>query len=153
MKSHVTWFCVGILVVFTISCTSQPEEVVVEKHPNGKPSVTAKLDETKSPPDTLSKTAWFQNGQMKIRGDYKNNKREGKWEAWYENGKLWSEGYFENGLSEGEFKIYNEDGSLMIISSYKAGKPHGKWTFFTDGTKSKEVYFENDSIINEISFE
>ena len=63
---------------------------------------------------------WYDNGNKKLEGKYKDGKKEGKWIYWWKNGD----------------KLYE--------SEYKDGKPEGKWiAWYEDGTKEWEQEFKN----------
>lgn len=103
-------------------------------------------------------SSYFDNGNLKTKGQYSNNKATGKWEFYYESGQLKMEGqlkenanvgtwvyYFENGNKsmegpvqglnkEGEWKYYFESGQLKESGSYQANKKIGVWkTFYENG--------------------
>ena len=52
-------------------------------------------------------------GQLKVKGNMKNGKEDGKSQYWYENGQLYIEGEFLEGEKHGIFKKWNEDGVLI----------------------------------------
>jgi antitoxin component YwqK of YwqJK toxin-antitoxin module len=56
-------------------------------------------------------TVWYENGQKKNEGTYKNGKEDGLWTHWYENGKKRGEGTFKDGKIISQ-KEWNEDGSV-----------------------------------------
>ncbi|MDZ7775849.1 MAG: hypothetical protein U5L09_09795 [Bacteroidales bacterium] len=43
--------------------------------------------------DTVLKSEknYYKTGELKMEGDYKNNKRNGKWISYYRNGNVWAE--------------------------------------------------------------
>lgn len=143
-----------IFLLFTIffGCKSDKYLKVEQKNPDGTLLFTCLIDTTNNKQDTLEKTDYYPNGNIRIKGTYKNNLRDGLWEYYFENGKIWSTGTFKNGKSDGIFTIYNKDGSLFMKSSYKNGKPDGKWQFYENNKLKKEVYFSNDSIVKEIYY-
>jgi antitoxin component YwqK of YwqJK toxin-antitoxin module len=56
-------------------------------------------------------TYWY-NGNIEMRGPYKNDLAEGEWEFYYMDGKLHSKGSYVNDEKEGIWEYYNTDGSL-----------------------------------------
>lgn len=143
---------ITIMALLIIQCHKTGTKRVVEKFPDGELKMECIIDTTNNKSDTLEKTEYYNNGNIKITGKFKSNKRDGEWKFYYKNGQLWSKGTFVDGKSHGLFVIYNEDGTLFMQSSYKKGKPDGIWIFYEKGKKKKEVIFSNDSIIKETDF-
>ncbi len=145
-------FLITIVALLSVQCQRSGTKKVSEKFPEGQLKMECVIDTTNHKSDTLEKTEYYKNGNIKITGQYKSNERDGEWQYFYKNGQLWSKGTFVNGKSDGLFVIYNEDGTLFMQSSYKEGKPDGSWIFYEKGKKKKEVIFANDSIIKETDF-
>lgn len=146
-----TFFSLFVML-FLFACQPQGTVKIKETYPDGQLLKEIILDTTENKNDTLEKTEYYPNGNIKIKGTYKNNLRHGEWQYFYKNGQLWSKGTFINGKSNGKFIIYEEDGKLFMQSSYKNGIPDGLWVFYEKGKKKKEVLFKNDSIIKETNF-
>jgi len=75
------------------------KEVVVERityNENGDTLIWEKpLDKFKM------EREYYENGQIKEEGNYKDGKREGKWTEYYENGQIeWKENYKDGELVE-----------------------------------------------------
>lgn len=141
-------FCVAVIY----SCHRKETVTIEENYPDGKLMMSCEIDTSQKRHDTLYKTVYYPNGNIKIKGSYNNNLRQGIWQYYYSNGTLWSKGTFKNGKSEGVFTIYNEDGTLYIQSSYQNGIPEGLWSFYDKGKKIKEVTFKNNTIIKTVNF-
>jgi antitoxin component YwqK of YwqJK toxin-antitoxin module len=49
-------------------------------------------------------TEWFENGQKKLEGTFKDGERDGLYTSWNENGKKWFEEYYKDGelINQGE---------------------------------------------------
>ena len=48
---------------------------------------------------------WYDNGEKKYLGEYKNGKKEGQWFEWDQNNELVVNGHYKNGLKwDGNFK-------------------------------------------------
>jgi antitoxin component YwqK of YwqJK toxin-antitoxin module len=144
-----------IIIIFSIillSCKNEKYLNIEKKLPDGTLLYTCLIDTTNGHSDTIQKTEYYPNGNVRVKGTFKNNLKDGEWEYYYENGKLWSKGTFRNGKSEGIFTIYNKDGTLFMKSSYKNGKPDGKWLFYKKNKLIKEVYFSNGEIEREVNY-
>lgn len=138
--------------IFLIACQQNGKIKCKETYPNGQLMKEYIIDTTEQKHDTIEKTEYYPNGNIKVKGTYKNNLRHGEWQYFHKNGQIWSKGTFYEGKSNGIFNIYEEDGKLFMQSSYKQGIPDGLWIFYKNGKKKKEVLFKNDSIIKETDF-
>lgn len=85
---------------------------------------------------------FYDTGNIKATGSYKNNKREGKWTFYFLNGSIEQEGYYRNGLEDGKWVRYYGNGNIFIEESYFNGKKDG---FYTE-------YEEEGTIITEGNF-
>lgn len=131
-----------------------------------------KFQVTEGNPQVLSGpyTAYYVNGQVKIKGSYHNNVATGWWEYFYENGKpkmrgtlqnnvyhgLW-EYFYENGnlemkgtvydsIRQGYWQFFFEKGSLKSEGAYLSNKKNGLWKYYYEDSKLKaEEYFEGDA--------
>ncbi|MBI1287212.1 MAG: hypothetical protein GC178_06495 [Flavobacteriales bacterium] len=71
-------------------------------------------------------------------------RRQGPWKEFYETGELRSEGKYKDGLREGDWVFYYKDGKEEQRGSYHRGKPDGewKWTFANGQTWREEVFYD-----------
>ncbi len=53
------------------------------------------------------------NGKLYLKGELKNDKKEGTWEFYYDNGQLQAVEKYSGGSPVGVWKYYREDGSLL----------------------------------------
>ena len=67
---------------------------------------------------------------------------------YYENGNIKQEGSYKDGKLHGSWTSYNEDGTKLAMGEYKNGMKTGKWLFWT-GAVLNEVDYA-DSRIAEI---
>jgi antitoxin component YwqK of YwqJK toxin-antitoxin module len=65
-------------------------------------------------------TEWFDSGQKKIEGIFKDGKPHGLHNWWYENGKVKKTETWENGIM-GQYERYYENGQLEIEGYFKKG--------------------------------
>jgi antitoxin component YwqK of YwqJK toxin-antitoxin module len=69
-------------------------------------------------------------------------RRQGPWKEFYETGELKSEGNYKNGLREGEWVFYYRDGKEEQRGSYYKGKPDGEWKWiYNNGQTWREESF------------
>ena len=53
------------------------------------------------------------NGKLYLKGELKNDKKEGTWEFYYDNGQLQAVEKYSGGKPVGVWKYYEEDGRLI----------------------------------------
>ncbi|MEO1518900.1 MAG: hypothetical protein AAFV95_28045 [Bacteroidota bacterium] len=81
---------------------------------------------------------WYPNGQLKMKGDIKENGWMGQWAYYNPNGELHKTGEYVNSLHHGEWKMYDLNGQLLGVKTYDNGKLLK--VDFLD--KTNEIYFE-----------
>ncbi len=64
----------------------------------------------------------YYNGKLVREENYVNGKEEGKWIRYYESGKVEVEGNFVNGKQEGKVVWYDEEGNITDEDIYKDGE-------------------------------
>lgn len=64
---------------------------------------------------------------------------------YYENGNVKQEGSYKDGKLHGTWASYNEDGTKQSMGEYANGQKTGKWFFWT-GAVLNEVDFNNSRI-------
>ena len=83
------------------------------------------------------------NGQISIRGEMRDGKREGVWKSYYESGLPWSEGEYKNGVREGISITWYENGQKRYEGRYANGKQAGKWKYWNEnGQLEKEIDYD-----------
>lgn len=65
---------------------------------------------------------WFDNGNLRVTGNFKNGFREGYWEGYFENGNKKGDCIWANGTLNGLNRYYSGDGSLYKEAIYKDSK-------------------------------
>jgi antitoxin component YwqK of YwqJK toxin-antitoxin module len=70
----------------------------------------------------------LEGGQIKRKGQFKNNKKHGKWAEWHENGKKKLGAEFVNGERHGKFTAWRENGKKKEEGELVNGKPQGMLT-------------------------
>ena len=115
----------SILILFSLflisNCGDKVREEITERYDNGQKKVFVKYKGEGSKEvvveritynengDTLiwekpldkfkMEREYYENGQIKEEGNYKDGKREGKWTEYYENGQIeWEENYKDGEL-------------------------------------------------------
>jgi uncharacterized protein len=84
---------------------------------------------------------WYENGQLRFQGFYRNGKLEGERKSWYENGQLQSQEFYRDGKEEGERKYWHEDGQIWIHDFYRDGEREGKRKLWNENGHIRELTF------------
>lgn len=82
---------------------------------------------------------YFDNGQLKIKRFYKDDKAEGYFVQYYHTGAKYSEGYFSEGDLVGEWIFYNEDGSVESTQYYLGDEFHGDMVSYDSFGRKESV--------------
>ena len=96
---------------------------------------------------------WYENGQKREAGQYKNGTKEGTWNSWYENGQKKQEAHYINGKAEGFWVQWYKNGQKYAELNFKEGSPHGLLVFWHEnGQKQSEGRFKNGEPIGKWIF-
>lgn len=112
--------------------------------------------------------AWYDNGILKLKGQYDNGKKAGQWTEWYVNGRVKSQINYVNNVLNGPYKKWYENSQQQTSGSYKEGllnslwiiwdskggkvsegeylngQRMGLWTYYSEGKKWAEGSYIND---------
>ena len=72
-------------------------------------------------PFTGSFVRYYENGQLRVKGNYKEGKEHGLRESYFKNGQLRIKGNHKDGKRNGLWEWYYENGKLMFKDCYKNG--------------------------------
>jgi antitoxin component YwqK of YwqJK toxin-antitoxin module len=64
---------------------------------------------------------YFKSGELKARGPYSSNKKEGSWQYFRRNGDLWKEGAYKGGKKHGRWQHYALDGQVEVDKLFDHG--------------------------------
>ena len=62
----------------------------------------------------------FDKGNLKYKGDYLDNKEDGKWMGYHANGKTKYEGLYKEGKQIGIWKYFNKRGKITTEEEYNS---------------------------------
>lgn len=139
-------FLTGI-VLFMISCTpKKPYESIEEVYPDGTKKLVQYF-ETDTKEVLLSEIHYYDDGQKKMEGSFKNDKRDGLWSYWYDDGKLWSQGNYKEGIDHGLKTVWHENGQKYYEGMMTDKKRTGIWKFWNnEGTFIKEIDYDKTNL-------
>ncbi len=132
------------LFVTIFSCSTKTTRE--EKFESGNPKIKFEVVEKKD--GSFLKDGdykvWFENGQIKVSGQYVDNKENENWVWYYNTGKICKEGTYKNGLKEGIWKDYEENGQITSQFTFASGELNGlQKTWYPNGQKKCEQNFLN----------
>jgi len=87
----------------------------------------------------------YDNGQVKVYGDFENGKNHGKWIWYYENGQKKMEGTFQNGKREGLWMTWDRNGNQLTEGAYEADRLNGTYIRWNvEGDVVEHLVYKND---------
>ncbi len=88
-------------------------------------------------------TEFYENGQKKFEGTYKDGRLDGLVNKWYDNGQKKFEGTYKDGKEDGLVDKWYDNGQKNSEGTYKDGKEDGLWTHWSpDGKNKSEIIFK-----------
>jgi len=73
---------------------------------------------------------YYDNGQLRSKGNFLKGTEDGPWEGYHRNGELWYKGYYKQGKADGFWEQYFDNGGKMNAGYYSNGKLHGIMKIF-----------------------
>jgi len=110
------------------------EEEITETFEDGNPKIIIYYQED-SPDDVLKKATFYESGQLRLVGFYKDHQKTGKWMYFYENGNKMAETHFEENLMHGSSTRWHFNGEMHSCGYYTEGERKGKWFFYDSSGK------------------
>ena len=92
----------------------------------------------------------YENGQLKVKSNYKDGKYDGEFLRYYESGQLSEKGNFKDGKPEGEQLSYHGNGKLKKTEIYKDGKLIEiikPWEHHPPKSSQRIIYLKVDKIV------
>ena len=94
-------------------------------------------------------SSWYENGQKKSEGNFKDGKKDGLQTEWYENGQKKQEGNYKDGKMDGLLTYWFKNGQKQGELNYKDGKYHGLWTsWYENGQKETEGNWKDGKLMS-----
>jgi len=104
---------VSSILLLLFSCGDKIIEKIEETYPSNKPKTTSFYKVVDEKEIKVQEKEFYENGKVKMEGEFKDGKRTGKGLNYYPNGKLRMEGDYKNDKQTGHWKFYNEEGILI----------------------------------------
>ncbi|MEQ8323681.1 MAG: hypothetical protein RH916_03285 [Vicingaceae bacterium] len=90
-------------------------------------------------------TFYHSNGRVEQKGKYqKEEKPHGDWVWFYPNGELWREESFWRGREDGQAVEYSDSGSVITKGEYIDGRKEGFWFYVMGDHREEGNYIEGN---------
>jgi antitoxin component YwqK of YwqJK toxin-antitoxin module len=111
--------------------TEDRTKVKVEEYDNSGQVVSSGLTNDKGIKEEYWKF-YYPGGQVRLEGNYKNDKRTGTWKFYFPDGKLEQSGNYVNGLEDGLWTWYFHNGNIRREEYYLRGKEDGSYNEYDE---------------------
>ncbi len=136
-------YLILILPFWIISCNTTPVEVVEDTYADST-ARTVRYYKNESKEILLKEVLFYENGQKKMEGAFKDGERTGQWSYWYADGKLWSQAVYKVGIENGLSSVWHNNGQKYYEGNLKMGERIGLWKFWDEeGALIKEIDYDN----------
>lgn len=146
MRNFVV-YSLFLSVLITACGPKEEKKEPVPARPDSAAAVTTiEVKQDSILPDNGIYEKKYDNGQVSVRGEMHNSKREGVWLSYYKNGQLWSQSEYVNGLRNGKAIAWYPNGQKRFEGTYTDDKQTGIWKFWEENGKlAKEVDYDKSS--------
>ena len=96
---HTLLIITALMLIVGCSESDAQQKVitVTETYKDGDVSKISYHKITGNKIELVKEIKWYNNGQKKWEGTYKDGEYDGKWTEWYENGQKWEEETWKDG--------------------------------------------------------
>ncbi len=105
-------------------------------------------------PYTAKCLGFFKNGQIGLKGQYKNGKKDGEWLYWYSNGQKKMIINYKEGIKEGQWTYWYESGQIRIKTHYYNNKLDGiNYWWYSNGKLKKVSKYRKGIFVGKIEWD
>jgi hypothetical protein len=90
---------------------------------------------------------YYNDNQLRQKGEFKDGLRTGEWKSWYENGVLKEKTNWKKGKRSGRFHQYNNAGEETLNGKFDDDKWNGKVHLKDSSGKDSTIVYENGSVV------
>ena len=115
---------------------SNGQRAVITIHENGKKTGSPEVfnEKGKNVSNGFFEN-FYENREIRRRGNYRKGEKHGHWETFKENGQLFTKAIYKNGILHGLYESFHVEGQVLTKGKYKNGEKEGYWeTFNEDAT-------------------
>lgn len=87
---------------------------------------------------------YWPNGELAMRGDFRDGRLHGAWNRWYPNGERRERGQFLSGARDGRWSFYNPEGKKIRDTNYRQGQHHGSERHYhpSGRARTESIYWD-----------
>lgn len=100
--------------------------------------------------DGVTEQYYNDNGNLRLKTNFKNGVIEGEYIVYYPNGKILSKATYKKGNPIGEYKEYYDNGNLKLEGSFNESGQNGCWKFYSENKILKNIANFKDGALNGI---
>lgn len=95
---------------------------------------------------------WHQNGRRRAEGEHVAGRPHGPWSWWFDNARLAETGGFRGGFENGEWMAWHDNGRIRESGNWVDGARQGWWSEWDEsGRKLRDLRYEDDELIDTLS--
>jgi len=91
---------------------------------------------------------YYENGQLKLRENFNDGKRNGLSLEYYENGQLWGKAFWKDGNRDGLTESYQENGQRLGSNELKDGVVHGITKMYFESGQLRSIMNYKDGYLD-----
>ncbi len=137
----IKFFSFLLLIAFC-ACQQISAIKINSTHSNGNPESVSYFVEKKGQKFLKKKRLFYDNGQLKMEGNFKKGIRHGYWVHYFENGQKADMAWYIKGQLNGRTVSYYKTGKTRYAGYYKNGDRIRNWIFFDEkGELEKKIKY------------
>lgn len=114
------------------ACKKPYTPEVKESFPDGSPKLIHYFSGEGAERAIKKLEEYYNNGELRMRGHYKDGLKHGVWKSWHKGGKVWSVANYYKGKLDGKQTVYHPNGNKFYQGSYDRGMRIGEWKFWNE---------------------
>lgn len=89
-------------------------------------------------------TYYFINGNVEQQGRFSKDKPDGYWVWYHDNGEVWREEEYVRGLRDGAFVEKDDEGNVIAKGEFIEGFKEGPWVYEIGDIRQQGSYFDGE---------
>lgn len=133
-RLNITIILIIILLfqVVIAGCGGERISETTEKYPDGKARTIEHYTIKEGKKVLYKLEEFYDNGERRLEGFFRDGERHGRWTAWHDDGKLWSVAHYRAGQLHGKQTVYYPSGQKFYEGGFEKGIRKGKWRFWNE---------------------
>lgn len=119
-----------ILILLISSSCGKGDKEIISHYENGNPKLIYFIKTEDATRYKVAEEMYYENGNLRYKGSFKDNKRTGKWLYYFENANKFSEFDYTNSESGKGIEVYKIDNTKIVDKKDEVKEV----TYFPDGS-------------------